>query len=172
MKFSRRLLLLTAFAVANTAQAAATIDDTLVNATFTDGASITGSFSLNAYGYLSAVDITTVSFGSFSGYDYTLGGIQPNSPPADGINLTNANYSRTLHLVFEQPLNQSGNDLINASASWECIGYSCSASAVGDRFVASGYATPVPEPETMALFATGLLGIAGRLRALTPKMPV
>ncbi len=174
MQFSRKLLFLTPFALAVTAYTSSAVADTLVDATFTDGTSITGSFSLNVYGYLDTADITTTAYSSFSGYDYTSGSIIQNSPSAyaDGINLTNANYSLSLYLVFEQPLNQPGNDLINTSASYECIGFSCGSNSADIRYFASGYTTtPIPEPETFVLFATGLFGIAGRLRALKAKAP-
>ena len=178
MKFSRKLLFLTPFALTAIAHTGIASAFTLENATFTDGTSIAGSFNLNSNGYLddSTANVTTTAFGNFTGYTYTFGSIIPNSPPANGISFTNPNYSLTLNLVFEQPLNQPGNDLINTSASYECIGFSCGTPNAVDpndiRYLASGFASPTPEPETFVMFTLGLFGIAARLRAIKAKAPV
>ena len=176
MKFSKKLLLITTLAVAAITQSATTVAQSLVvDATFTDGTTITGSFNLNVSGYLGSFNLITQTHNTFSGYDYTLeGAISPNSPPAIDLNFFDGVYSRELHLAFEHPLTQSITyDAIDASQSYEYIGYSLPTIKTTSNFreVASGYAV-VPEPETYLMFGIGLVGLASRLWTVKAKSAV
>jgi hypothetical protein len=140
----------------------------LIDATFSDGTSVTGSFDLNVYGFVdnSSVSITTLPSGSFTGFTYTFGSIVPSTPPASGIDLTgfDGTVNRELHIVFTHALNQSGQDDIDTAASWECLGFSCppgSASGPNIRYLASG-STFVPEPSSLSLLAIGAFALRRR----------
>jgi hypothetical protein len=125
----------------------------LFNASFTDGTSVTGEFGFNVYGNLSLVNISTEADGNFTAIDYTSAA--NSGVTSDSIVIFDT-YSRSLHVVFENPLNSLGENLINTSASYECLGYTCPpSSSTQIRYFASGFAA-VPEPQLISLFLVGL----------------
>jgi hypothetical protein len=173
--------------------AGATVSDEpiwLEGVTFADGTTLTGEFSLNAYGFntggwffdtsagtsLNANPIAAFSFVSDAG---TSAAIQ--TPPGSGltyeVNFNNGSSSEQLYLSFAQALDVGGPDplITGPSAvdpatpdSGECAGYSCSLS--NERLIAGGFAE-VAEPASLAILGPGILGfgILQRRKRALPK---
>ena len=153
------------------APATASADTTwLVNATFTGGGDLTGSFTIDQDGYLTAGSLTTTSGGGFPGYTYNFA----DSYFSNGDYYVDfqPGYQGDLHLAFADSLLVGsqynpiviGNLLPNAS--YECQGsFSCYDLGGGDtRFIGSGSAVYVPEPATWALALVGFAGLGAVLR--------
>ena len=110
---------------------------TLTNVPLTDGGSLSGTFSINQYGYLSGYNlITTISSLGFGETYYSPPPVAPNinttSPPTAGNVVTffpnDAPATGALRLTFANSLSTPGIDYITIgnAASFECLGsYSC-----------------------------------------------
>ena len=154
----------------------------VLNATFDDGTPLTGTFSVDVYGYVDSFNLTTIGSGAVPGYVYTGGTAFPDG----GCFATNciaygrvspAAYFGMLELAFDDPLGSPGSDPIVGGAggpSWE--NYSFSSGEPPICYIASGVATAnldpetttaVPEPATWAMMALGFagLGFAGYRKA-------
>jgi hypothetical protein len=135
-----------------------------VDATFTDGTTVTGTFVTNVYGYLeSNYSLTTEAFGPFPGFTYN----SSDSYYSNGTFYVDAQpgYEQDLHLQFSDPLNvvNPDNPIVggNLGPSYECVGsYSCYVPSGGStRYIDGGFASSVPEPSTWALLLVGFLGV-------------
>jgi hypothetical protein len=135
-----------------------------VNGTFTDGATVSGTFTVNVYGFLeNNFSITTTAGPGFSGFTYNAtdsfysnGNFYVDFQPG---------YIQDLHLAFlDSLLLPNANNPIQGGSpgpSYECIGsYSCYIPAGGTtRYIGTGFASAVPEPATWAMMALGFLGV-------------
>ena len=138
----------------------------LVNGTFDDGTTVTGTFDINVYGYLENADLKTETNGVFTGFEYTT----VDSYVATGVTFVDfqPGYTSDLRLTFTDSLGapEANNPIIGGEfgPSYECQGsYSCYVPAGGDtRYIASGFASAgaVPEPAAWALMISGF-GLAG-----------
>jgi hypothetical protein len=153
---------------------------------FSDGGTVTGSFSVNIYGFIDApTSITTSANGPFPGATYGLGDMvgsvsqfQYGTP---GYSFTLPDYVGEFFIALSNPLMGGELNPINTAASYECLGpYSCTQTrtiVTGSLQVSDsqglpytgpsgGGQTSVPEPGTLALLAAGLatLGAARRRR--------
>jgi hypothetical protein len=135
-----------------------------VDGTFTDGTTVTGTFSINTYGYLdNNFSLTTQAKGDFGAFNYTAS----DSYYSNGTFYVDAQpgYQQDLHLAFLYALtNPNPNNPIvggNPGPSYECINsYSCYVPSGGEvRYIDSGFASSVPEPSTWAMMILGFLGI-------------
>jgi hypothetical protein len=154
------------FGAAVQAQAAA-ITWNLQDVTFADGASATGSFTIDAENSIWwAFDIATTDGPSLTAFNYNptnsrlyFGGYGPNS-----FTIMQGDGHRYLTFSFLQPLTSGGGTFaINTASSWEC--YNCSPWRYMSGSVTSE-AAAVPEPVTMALMlpTLGMLGWMSRRR--------
>jgi hypothetical protein len=134
-----------------------------VTGTFNDGGTLSGTFGIDQYGYLSGYDLLTTPGGIGSGLNYTPG----NSYHATGMFYVDAQpgYFGDLHLTFLDDLSfaLASNPIIGGvgGPSWECeASWSCYIPDGGPtRYIASGFASAaVPEPITLSLFGSGLAG--------------
>ena len=137
-----------------------------INGSFDDGGTLSGTFTINVYGYLSSWDLTTQTVGPFGGFEYKPG----NSYISNGALYADfqPGYVRDLHLAFSTNLDvaSADNPIIGGSPgpSYECVGsYSCYVPLGGKtRYIAEGEAiAAVPEPSTWAMLILGFLGIGG-----------
>jgi hypothetical protein len=150
----------------------------IVSGTFDDSTTLSGKFTVNVYGYveLSSLDLTT-SNGTISSYVYTGATADP-----DGCGTNCVGYGRTSppyfggpQLTFTNPLGSPGPDPIivgEGGPSWENLSYSVGGPPI--RFLATGIATPVPEPATWAMLIAGFAGLGAvgyrRARAAAPAV--
>jgi len=138
----------------------------IVNGTFSDGATLTGFFEFNQYGYISDYDLKTSAAGAFAGFEFKSGAgyiAGSVSPDKTIIPFFGATYNGPqLTLVSALPLTTGlvGNSL--TGASYECQNsFNCPSG--GDvRFlnVAATAIAPTPEPATWAMMLMGF-GLAG-----------
>ena len=143
---------------------AATIDYVLVNVTFSDGGTATGTFSWDTVtGTPSAYNITTTATGSFGGFVYNSGTSSASTTSGlfgpDRFALEYPYFSPTLVLRFANPLSSGGTDfLLTGLNSYECM--NCSPY----RVVTAGAAVEVvPVPAAVWLFGSAL-GVMGVMR--------
>ncbi len=142
----------------------------MVNATFNDDTTLTGTFVVNTYGYLVAANLQTDTNGVFTAFDYTT----KDSFVATGVTSPyfidfQPGYQSDLHVVFADALTvgTADNPIVTGGASYECQGsFSCFDLGGGNtRFIESGSAVAVPEPAAWALMLAGFAGLGGTLRA-------
>ena len=135
-----------------------------VTGTFSDGTSLSGSFTTNVYGYVQTWDLFTQANGAFAGLEYN----PSTSYSASGFNFVDfqPGYHGDLHLDFADSLTIPGphNFIIDAT-SYECQNsYSCFVPEFGPtRYLTGGvadFASTVPEPATWALLILGF-GLTG-----------
>lgn len=140
---------------------------TLQNVTFDDGASLTGSFTVNAYGGLAAWNLTTTNGPSVTGYHYTQTINAQSAFPITNYVVFNhgppQSYNGYLDLIFQNSLTSPGINPLVAGVAYECGGYGstsgdCTSRSI--RFVGEGaFASSVPEPSTWALMMLGFAGV-------------
>lgn len=142
---------------------ASVIDWTLQDVVFTDGGSVSGTFSTDAAtGEVLSFNITTTSGTELAGIDYDDITAQvyndfwgPNS-----FDLTDEAAHTYLELAFVDPLTAPGTDLLALqSASYECDDCYPYRIVLSGEAVATG-PSQVPEPATSALLFVGLLGLS------------
>jgi PEP-CTERM motif-containing protein len=135
-----------------------------VDGTFTDGTTVTGTFSINQYGYLdNNFSLTTHPNGAFGGFTYTAS----DSYYSNGTFYVDAQpgYQQDLHLQFLDALTSPNpnNPIVggNPGPSYECINsYSCFNQTGGTiRYIDAGFAAAVPEASTWLMLLIGMVGI-------------
>jgi hypothetical protein len=144
---------------------AASIDYALVNVTFADGGTATGTFSWDTVTETpTAFNVTTTATGSFGGFVYNSStssvSVNPLLIGPAQFALAYPGFSPTLVLRFANPLSSGGTDflLTDNSKSYECM--NCSPF----RLVAGGAAVEVvPVPAAVWLFGSAL-GVMGWMR--------
>jgi hypothetical protein len=163
------------FGAALSAAEAAVVWD--VSGTFSDGTTLTGSFSTDVYGYVGSANLLTQTKGGFTGFDYTLA----DSYSSSGLNFVDfqPGYTSDLHLQFANPLTSpSADNPIVDAVSYECQGsFSCYVPSGGTtRYLTGGveedFATAVggvPEPATWAMLLIGFFGVGTALRLARRK---
>ena len=138
-----------------------------ITGVFNDGGMLSGSFTIDQYGYLAEpTDVKTTDGSIMNGQLYTL----PPQPSALGFQpITSANsveftynYSPTLQITFQYALGSVKVDPfdITPADSFECIAASGNWCAGPGRDFVSGEATITPVPATLPLLAGGL-GLVG-----------
>jgi hypothetical protein len=136
------------------------------DATFSDGGTLTGTFSIDQYGYLDAASLTTGAGTVLGGQTYGMNSQASN----DSFYIDfNPGYTTDLHIVFADPLTarESHDSIVLGGSSFECVGsFSCSTGQAGTvRYLTGGFATYVPEAATWAMMVlgAGLVGAGIRL---------
>jgi hypothetical protein len=165
MKLPRRLLgVLCVAAISAGLPATAQADVTwLVNGAFDGGGTVSGKFTINVYGYLENNYVLTTTAGALPGFTYDAG----DSYYSNGAFYVDAqpSYEADLHLTFADSLlvPSASNPLVGGSPgpSYECANsFSCYVPTGGTtRYIASGYASAVPEISTWAMMLVGFAGL-------------
>ncbi len=162
------LSLLALIAGARPAQATSTVV-TLHDVVFSDGGTASGTFSLNVLGFLDPQRHIATTAGSILGATtYTSSGSENNSaPPADFVVFFSPGFKDGVQFQFLDPLGTDAMDpIVLGGVSCEFASFSCQFSP--HRDVISGFAElevvinlpPIPEPGTLFVLLTGLLGLA------------
>lgn len=140
-----------------------------VTGTFNDGGSLSGLFTFNTYGYLSAVtDLTTTGGAVLPGQTYSIPPgyphIIPNSPPPNGLTISEPDYQHTIQLEFASilvgPPGTVISLLLGPTQSFECVGWSCNGSSTFGRYFVSGDAIATPLPAALPLLTGGLVVVS------------
>src|SRR6185312_13754292 len=135
----------------------------IVNGSFDDGTTLTGSLLVNQYGFLSDWDLKTTN-GTVGAYEYTPA--TTFTSDCDGIciffgnRIGSARTDGGLQLTFANPLGSAGLDPIIGGAggpSWQNLSFTALAPPI--RFIEDGVAAAVPEASTWAMLLLGFLGI-------------
>jgi hypothetical protein len=167
MKLLGFLLIALSALLPTAAQAQITWD---VTGVFNDGGTLTGSFSLDSYGFLDNLDLVTSTTGTFPGYTYTLA----SGPASNGVNSVISQpgpYTQALYLNFNDSITTPRPINLLNSSTYECVGsFACSGGTGGAplvRTLAFGSAHPAgiglgPEPATWILLIAGF-GVTGWL---------
>ena len=143
-----------------------------VTGTFSDGTSLSGSFTTNVYGYVENWDLFTQANGPFSALEYN----PSTSYLSSGFHFVDfqPGYQGDLHLDFLGDLTiPSPHNFIVDATSYECQNsFSCYIPDVGPtRYLTGGvadFASTVPEPATWVMLILGfgmtgaMLRMAGR----------
>jgi hypothetical protein len=140
----------------------------LNDVTFDDGTAVNGFFSTDVYGYVVAIDITTID-GTIGGYHY-IDDINPEYNPGDSSITFERDVPQAddgfLTLTFTHAIDGAlPNALITGEEgpSLECAAFLCPGDGGGERFVATG-SLAAPEPGTWSLMIVGLIGIGYGIR--------
>ncbi len=166
----------------------------LSDVTLSDGITVTGSFTFNAdTDTYSNVDITTTAAGPFSAYTFldTCGtdvssctGVSPNSTEALFLTSNASNQSGLPAIAFfftgvggvpPAGLTDAGGtiDISNSSLSVGavqeafCSNSACSSPAEGGATSTSGFVTTAPEPASVVLVGSAMLGLLALRRRIT-----
>ncbi len=98
-------------------------------------------------------------------------GFSPAGPlcPAEALSFTDANFGAVqigaaIALGLQETLSVSGNNANLAIDQSASIGFASAAFTFVDPISAPPTTSPVPEPGTLGMMATGLLGAAGAIR--------
>jgi hypothetical protein len=141
----------------------------LTGATFSDGATASGTFSYDATLDLYSAWNIVVTPGIFTAYDYTPGvdgGFVGIHPPGqvDFVAFPPATSGRFVRLAFSSALTGAGGtDLLRTDLS----GYECDNCSI-QRYITGGAVTSVPEPSNLTLVPAAL-AIAGLFKRGTVR---
>jgi hypothetical protein len=140
---------------------------TLAGVTFGDGATASGSFTMDAAAHTwSSLNISTTSgvLSAFT-YDASNSGIYFNGFGPNAFSIIPGNGQRYLTFSFLAPLPiNGGTAAINTASSWECN--NCGTFRMVTQGSVTSAAANVPEPGTLAIMAPalGLIGFLARRR--------
>ena len=126
----------------------------VVQGTLSDGATLSGYFNLNSYGYLAGYDLETSAGPTLPAKSYTSGGA--TTPGGNYVDFTPS--GRELRLNFANPLNMPAPLDALLPTSFECQSFACSGPTSPERLIVSGFAS-APEPASWTLMLTGFAGI-------------
>ncbi|HEY7900156.1 MAG TPA: PEPxxWA-CTERM sorting domain-containing protein [Caulobacteraceae bacterium] len=146
-----------------------------VHAFFDDKTTLTGTFTVNVYGFLQAANLTTETNGVFNTFTYTMADSYAASDGVDSPSYVDfqPGYQSDLHIVFANPLTigAPNNPIEVFGTSFECQGsFSCFDQGGGNtRFIAEGFAV-APEPGEWALMLAGFAGVGAALRRRRPAL--
>lgn len=140
---------------------------TLSGVTFSDGATASGSFTMDAAAHTwSSLNISTTTgvLSAFT-YDASNSGIYFNGFGPNAFSIIPGNGQRYFTFSFLDPLPiNGGSAAINTAASWECN--NCGTFRMVTQGSITSVAANVPEPGTLAIMAPalGLIGFLARRR--------
>jgi hypothetical protein len=148
-------------------------DAVLQGVAFADGATASGDFSLNQYGYLDTVGIATTSSATFSSNTYTTG--QTTGPTQDSLFYFSGSSDYSLALDFATAVSFGSDALVAGSDSGSTLSgsyeYCTEPSVCGSgtyRLITDG-SVYVTEPATLGVLALGVTALAATRRRGLPN---
>jgi hypothetical protein len=149
-----------------------------VHGVFSDGTTLGGTFSINAYDDLADFNLTSHTDGDIIGEHYT-GLLNPSGFSSTSLTAydNNPDYDGALFLQFSGDVTTGANPVISiiGPSSYECEqSYGCPSGGLTRYLEAGSYiTTTAPEPSTWALLLTGFAAVGGALRLkLRVRRPV
>jgi hypothetical protein len=165
LKLFRSMMIVTSLLAASAARADV---HWYVTGLFDDGATLSGWFDINQYGFIANSDLTTGNGSTFAGAHYVTPGTSTSNTSTSLSYFPNL-YIDGMTLNFASDLNVAAPTNALLATSYECRTHYCAQDSSIFRYIVSGYAslTPVPavpEPASwmMAIVGFGLAGAAMR----------
>lgn len=143
----------------------------VVDATFTDGATLTGYLNFNVYDQIETYSLKTTAGPGFAPIDFKSNTPGAAGPSGGGAGTTEVTFFNgpgytgdILTLITSKSLTTSAGDNSLLSSSYECLSNFACPAAPTVRFLGGDATLGVPEPAGWSMMLAGVALLGARLR--------